>query len=149
MGRDARGGAAGRGAVHSPHDRGRGRAAPAGSGGGAGRHGDRDLARRAGLHPGAARANRRVRPGRNRRSRLAEVGLARLEELAEDGAASDDVIDQLRATLQARIGNARVRLDEGPGAAPGALTERQLRGDLIAAENAELTRLYEAGTISA
>ena len=91
-------------------------------------------------------------PGREEtvaRLRLAEVGLARLEELAEDGAASDDVIDQLRATLQARIGNARVRLDEGPGTAPGALTERQLRGDLIAAENAELTRLYEAGTISA
>jgi CPA1 family monovalent cation:H+ antiporter len=83
------------------------------------------------------------------RLRLAEAGLARLEELAEDGTAPDDVIDRLRATLQARIGNVRARLGQGPGTEPGAPTERQLRGDLIAAENAELTRLYEAGTISA
>jgi CPA1 family monovalent cation:H+ antiporter len=29
------------------------------------------------------------------------------------------------------------------------LTERELRGDLVAAETAELSRLYETGTISA
>jgi CPA1 family monovalent cation:H+ antiporter len=30
-----------------------------------------------------------------------------------------------------------------------AQTERELRGELIATENAELSRLYQAGTISA
>ena len=34
------------------------------------------------------------------------------------------------------------------GAAGTALTEQELRGDLITAETAELTRLYDAGTIS-
>jgi monovalent cation/hydrogen antiporter len=83
------------------------------------------------------------------RLRLAEAGLARLDELAEDGDAPDEVIDRLRAGLQARIGNTRARLDQGPEAEPGALTERELRGDLIAAENAELARLFETGVISA
>ncbi|HEY7359796.1 MAG TPA: hypothetical protein VH642_03225, partial [Streptosporangiaceae bacterium] len=81
--------------------------------------------------------------------RMAEAGLARLEELAEDGAAPDAVIDRLRATLQARIGHTRARLDQGPGAGTAARTERELRGDLIAAENAELSRLFQAGAISA
>jgi CPA1 family monovalent cation:H+ antiporter len=83
------------------------------------------------------------------RLRLAEAGLARLDELAEGGAAPDAVIDRLRDGLQARIGNARVRLDQGADAEPGTLTERELRGDLIAAENAELARLFEAGAIGA
>ena len=59
------------------------------------------------------------------------------------------MIDRLRAGLQARIGTTRARLDQGPDAAGTALTERELRGDLIAAENAELSRLFEAGVISA
>ena len=83
------------------------------------------------------------------RLRLAEAGLARLDELAEAGAAPDEVIDRLRTGLQARIGTTRARLDENPDAAGTALTERELRGDLIAAENAELSRLYDAGTIGA
>jgi monovalent cation/hydrogen antiporter len=83
------------------------------------------------------------------RLRLAEAGLARLDELAEAGAAPDEMIDRLRTGLQARIGTTRGRLDENPGAAGTALTERELRGDLIAAENAELSRLYDAGTIGA
>jgi CPA1 family monovalent cation:H+ antiporter len=83
------------------------------------------------------------------RLRLAEAGLARLDELAEDGAAPDAVIDRLRDGLQARIGKARVRLDQGADAESGTLTERELRGDLIAAENAELARLFEDGSISA
>ena len=83
------------------------------------------------------------------RLRLAEAGLARLDELAESSAAPDAVIDRLRTGLQARIGNTRARLDQGPDTEPGALTERELLGDLIAAENAELSRLFEAGTISA
>jgi len=83
------------------------------------------------------------------RLRLAEAGLARLDELAENGAAPDAVIDRLRTGLQARIGNTRARMNHDPETEPGALTERELRGDLIAAENAELSRLFETGTISA
>jgi len=83
------------------------------------------------------------------RLRLAEAGLARLDELAEAGAAPDEVIDRLRAGLQARIGFSQARLDQSPDTSRAALTERELRGDLIAAENAELARLYGAGTISA
>jgi CPA1 family monovalent cation:H+ antiporter len=83
------------------------------------------------------------------RLHMAEAGLARLDELADSGAAPDEAIDRLRASLQARIGTTRARLDQDPGAEPGALTERELRGDLITAESAELSRLYQAGTISA
>jgi len=83
------------------------------------------------------------------RLHMAEAGLARLEELAEDGAAPDAVIDRLRATMQARIGTARARIDPSPDAAGTALNEQELRGDLITAESAELTRLYDAGSISA
>ncbi len=80
---------------------------------------------------------------------MAEAGLARLEELAEDGTAPDEVIDRLRTSLQARIGATRARMDPSPGTAETARTERDLRGDLLTAETAELTRLYHAGTISA
>lgn len=73
----------------------------------------------------------------------------RLDELAESGAASDAVIDRLRTGLQARIGNTRARINFDPETEPGALTDRELWGDLIAAEYAELSRLFEAGTISA
>src|SRR5262249_42406988 len=58
-------------------------------------------------------------------------------------------IDRLRTSLQARIGTTRARLDQDRGPEPGALTERELRGDLITAEAAELSRLFDAGTISA
>jgi len=64
-------------------------------------------------------------------------------------AAPDEVLDRLRTGLQARIGTSQARLDQSPDAAEGALTERELRGDLIAAETAELSQLYDAGTISA
>ncbi|MGN6172093.1 MAG: hypothetical protein ACTHPS_03955 [Streptosporangiaceae bacterium] len=59
------------------------------------------------------------------------------------------MIDRLRTTLQARIGNTRARLDQSPGTEPAAATERELRNELIAAEHAELSRLYDVGTISA
>ena len=58
------------------------------------------------------------------------------------------MIDRLRASLQARIGTTRARMDQNREIEPGAPTERELRGDLIAAESAELSRLYEDGTIS-
>jgi Na+/H+ antiporter len=82
------------------------------------------------------------------RLRLAEAGLARLEELAEGGA-PDAVIDRLRAGLQARIGTSRARLDQDKETAQQAKAERQLRAELITAENAELSRLYRTGEISA
>src|SRR5262249_13937717 len=83
------------------------------------------------------------------RLHMAEAGLARLDELADNGAAPDEVIDRVRASLQARIGTTPARMDPDPDAAGTALTERELRGDLITAEGAELSRLYDAGTISA
>jgi CPA1 family monovalent cation:H+ antiporter len=51
--------------------------------------------------------------------------------------------------MQARIGNTRARAGDGPVLQPSALTERDVRSDLLAAENAELTRLYDEGAISA
>jgi CPA1 family monovalent cation:H+ antiporter len=85
------------------------------------------------------------------RLRLSEAGLARLDELAQANAAPDALIDQLRTTLQARIGQVQAGMDhDDRRAGPAAgLTERELRADLIAAENAELNRLFEDGTISA
>ena len=83
------------------------------------------------------------------RLRLAEAALARLDELADHGAAPDAVIDRARASLQARIGNTRARADSTRPPGPDGLTERELRRDLISAENAELARLYDDGTITA
>jgi Na+/H+ antiporter len=83
------------------------------------------------------------------RLRMAEAGLARLDELADSGSAPDEVIDRLRTSLQASIGNTRARMDQAPDVEGTALTERELRGDLLAAENVELSRLYDAGTITA
>jgi monovalent cation/hydrogen antiporter len=104
------------------------------------------LARLAGFGPatGGSRHEETVA-----RLRMAEAGLARLEELADGDAAPDEVIDRLRTGMQARIGTTRARMDTGPDATGPALTERDLRGDLITAETAELSRLYDAGTISA
>ena len=83
------------------------------------------------------------------RLRLAEAALARLDELAGEDAAPDTTIDRVRASLQARIGRTRARIDGSHGPEPDGLTERELRRDLIGTENNELSRLYEDGTISA
>ncbi len=102
------------------------------------------LVRFAGIaRPGAARHQETVA-----RLHLAEAGLARLDELAGAGTASDEVIDRVRASLQTRIGNTRARMDGTQAPEPDGLTERELRRDLIAAENTELGRLYDSGTIS-
>ena len=82
------------------------------------------------------------------RLRLAEAALARLDELAAGDCAADDVIDRARASLQARIGRTRARIDGTEAAEPDGLTDRELRRDLNAAEHAELARLYDDGTIS-
>ena len=81
------------------------------------------------------------------RLRLAEAALARLDELAASQCAADDVIDRARASLQARIGHARTRIDGHRPPEPDGLTDRDLRRDLNAAENAELAHLYDDGTI--
>ena len=105
------------------------------------------LARLAGFGPATATDPRHEETVA--RLHMAEAGLARLEELAEDGAAPDEVIDRLRTSLQARIGTTRARMDQNREIEQGALTERELRGDLIAVESAELSRLYDDGTINA
>jgi monovalent cation/hydrogen antiporter len=61
----------------------------------------------------------------------------------------DAVIDRLRAVLEARIGSTRDRMDQDPDTELEAVPERELRADLVAAENAELSRLFEDGSISA
>jgi monovalent cation/hydrogen antiporter len=102
------------------------------------------LVRRAGIvRPDDARHEETVA-----RLRLAEAALARLDELAAGECAADDVIDRARATLQARIGHTRARIDGTRAPEPDGLTDRELRRDLNAAENAELGRLYDNGTIS-
>jgi Na+/H+ antiporter len=101
------------------------------------------LVRRAGIaRPDAARHEQTVA-----RLRLAEAALARLDELAAGDCAADDVIDRARARLQVRIGHDRARIDGTRALEPDGLTDRELRRELNAAENAELARLYDNGTI--
>jgi CPA1 family monovalent cation:H+ antiporter len=108
------------------------------------------LARLAGYGPGGGR------PGHEEtiaRLRLAEAGLARLDELAGQDAAPDAVIDRLRGSLQAAIGDSRADLDpdnrEADDQDREVPTEHQIRRELAAAENAELARLFDDGTITA
>ena len=102
------------------------------------------LVRLAGIaRPGSARHEETMA-----RLRLAEAALARLDELAEGDCAADDAIDRARAGLEARIGRARARIDSDQPPEPDGLTDRELRRTLNVAENAELARLYENGTIS-
>ena len=77
------------------------------------------------------------------RLQLAEAALARLDELAGEDASPDATIGRVRASLQARIGRTRARIDSSPRPEPDGLSERELRRDLIGTENNELTRLYE------
>src|SRR5262249_48956093 len=83
------------------------------------------------------------------RLRMAEAGLARLDELADNDAPPDGVPPGPRPPLRPRRGPPPARLEQSPRTEPEAPTERQLRSDLIAVENSELTRLFQAGTISA
>jgi monovalent cation/hydrogen antiporter len=105
------------------------------------------LARRAGFgQPGGTGPSHEETVAR---LRIAQAGLAQLDELAERGAAPDAVIDRLRSGLQASIERTQARGDGDPARAEGALTELELRRDLIAAQVAELSRLFDSGTISA
>jgi Na+/H+ antiporter len=83
------------------------------------------------------------------RLRLAEAALARLEELADEGRADDEAIGRTRASLRARVGRARTRVEGNQAAEPGGLTDRELRRALNAAEHAELSRLYDEGVVTA
>jgi len=83
------------------------------------------------------------------RLRLAEAALARLEELADEGRADDEAIGRTRASLRARVGRARTRVEGNQAAEPGGLTDRELRRALNAAEHAELSRLYDEGAVTA
>ncbi|WP_239154515.1 hypothetical protein [Amycolatopsis sp. FDAARGOS 1241] len=82
------------------------------------------------------------------RLRLAEAGLSHLEHLAETESAPPFVLDQLQAGWRARI--ARIRLDEDT--APADTTRydayRALRRETLDVEAAELTRLFDLGTIT-
>ena len=135
---------------------GRDAAAAAGPDPGARHRRDRDLARRAGAHlgtpgprwPGSRGPTSARHEETVARLRLAEAALARLDELADDDCAADDAIDRARASLQARIGRTRARIDGDQPPEPGGLTDRDLRRALNAAEHAELARLYDDGTIS-
>ena len=81
------------------------------------------------------------------RLRLAEAALARLDELADSEAASDTVIDRVRASLQARIGRSRARVEGTPAPEPTGLTERELRRDELALGPAEPVRHGACGLL--
>jgi CPA1 family monovalent cation:H+ antiporter len=82
------------------------------------------------------------------RLRLAEAGLARLDELDADDGVSGDVVDRVRISLDARIERIRAQADGTDEPASGGVTERELRRDILFAENGELARLYRSGAIS-
>ena len=82
------------------------------------------------------------------RLRLAEAGIARLDELAAGDEIPAPVIDRMRRAMNTRIGHARAGVEAGGHAPDAARTEREIRRDVIAAENAELSRLYADGMIN-
>ena len=112
------------------------------------------LARLAGFGPADRGASGPGHEETIARLRLAEAGLARLDEMAGEEEVPDAVIDRLRAGLQARVGTTRADLDPETPPAPEdpdreSRTEPEIRRELIAAENAELARLFADGTITA
>ena len=60
--------------------------------------------------------------------------LVPVKSLAAGDCAADDVIERARANLHVRIGHTRARIDVTPAPEPDALTDRELRRDLNAAE---------------
>jgi len=79
------------------------------------------------------------------RLRLAQAGLAFLDTVADTEAAPEHVIEQLRASWQARA--ARIQSDDEPTDST-ATAYRDLRLDLLAIETAELNRLFNDGAIT-
>ena len=82
------------------------------------------------------------------RLKLAEAGIARLDEIAAGQDVPDALIDRMRRTLNARIGHARARVDRDGQDSADDMSEREIRRDVIAAENAELSRLYANGAVN-
>ncbi|WAL67404.1 Na+/H+ antiporter [Amycolatopsis cynarae] len=82
------------------------------------------------------------------RLRLAKAGLAHLDRLSESEAAPEFLLDQLRDSWQARIQRIRENEPDEMTTASTAESYRRLRRELLAAEGAELNRLYRAGEIS-
>jgi CPA1 family monovalent cation:H+ antiporter len=88
------------------------------------------------------------------RLHIARAGLAHVEQLADLELASDAMLEQLRVRLESRID--RLEADGGrgpqdtmsPSASDSTESYRRLRRELLAVQSGELTRLYEAGTIS-
>lgn len=74
------------------------------------------------------------------RLHVAMAGLDHLEHLADRELAPDAAIDQLRSRLREHV--ARIEDEQGTGA------YRSLRREVLAAQRAELARLFEDGTIS-
>jgi Na+/H+ antiporter len=82
------------------------------------------------------------------RLRLTEAGLARLEEISDAEAAPELLVEQLRGTWQDRMDRIQKRnTGESPDRSHAA-SYRRLRRQLLAAERAELTRLFDAGAIT-
>jgi CPA1 family monovalent cation:H+ antiporter len=82
------------------------------------------------------------------RLKIAEAGLDHLEHVAETESASGFVVDQLRASWQARID--RIRTDHGTDVTEMSRSAayRALRRKLLDVEAAELTRLFDTGAIT-
>ncbi|AHH94200.1 Na+/H+ antiporter [Kutzneria viridogrisea] len=105
------------------------------------------------LAPLVRRAGVARTPAESRRERtvaelhLAEASLAHLEHLADLEAAPDAVLERLRQNLRARIEHTNHEHGEAPQSPSAAAVYRSLRRELLSVETAELTRLYEAGTI--
>ncbi|MDH6114047.1 Na+/H+ antiporter [Kitasatospora sp. MAP12-15] len=78
------------------------------------------------------------------------VALSRLDEMVGAESVPDVVADRMRRDLGARLDHARMQLsDEEPSEDVATVTAyRRLRRDLIAAESAELQRLYQEHRIS-
>jgi CPA1 family monovalent cation:H+ antiporter len=80
---------------------------------------------------------------------LALAGLRRLDELAALEAAPQPVLDQLRRDLSAKRDHADAVLDDTQDPSGTLMTAYQdLRADLLQAEEAELTRLYESRAVT-
>jgi Na+/H+ antiporter len=84
---------------------------------------------------------------RSARLHLARTGLAHIEQLAETEAAPEFAIEQLRTSWQARIERIHTHDPAGPDSS-AAQAYLRLRQEILAIEGAELTRLYENGTIT-
>jgi len=82
------------------------------------------------------------------RLRIAEAGLDHLEHVAETESAPGFVVDQLRASWQARLDRIRTDHEADPGEIPRYGTYAALRREILDVEAAELTRLFESGAIT-